>query len=67
MFYMNDELCKAYGIERSITSAYHPQANGQTEKTNSTFKTRLAKLCNEAMSDWPDFVEEVAYSLRTQK
>ena len=64
---VNDELCKKYGIQRSITSAYHPQTNGLAERTNRTFKTRLAKLCNEKMSDWPDYIEEVAYSLRTQR
>ncbi|KAK3890145.1 hypothetical protein Pcinc_005878 [Petrolisthes cinctipes] len=64
---VNDELCKAYGIKRSVTSAYHPQTNGLAERTNRTLKTRLAKLCNTKMSDWPDYLEEVAYSMRTQK
>lgn len=64
---VNDELCRSYGIKRSITSAYHPQTNGLAERTNSTFKTRIAKLCNDRLSNWPDFIEEVAYSLRTQK
>ncbi|KAK3881936.1 hypothetical protein Pcinc_013660 [Petrolisthes cinctipes] len=64
---VNDELCKAYGIKRSVTSAYHPQTNGLAERTNRTLKTRLAKLCNTKISDWPDYLEEVAYSMRTQK
>ncbi|KAK3877648.1 hypothetical protein Pcinc_017651 [Petrolisthes cinctipes] len=64
---VNDELCKAYGIKRSVTSAYHPQTNGLAERINRTLKTRLAKLCNTKMSDWPDYLEEVAYSMRTQK
>ncbi|KAK3895401.1 hypothetical protein Pcinc_000857 [Petrolisthes cinctipes] len=64
---VNDELCKAYGIKRSVTSAYHPQTNGLAERTNRTLKTRLAKLCNTKMNDWPDYLKEVAYSMRTQK
>ncbi|KAK3878243.1 hypothetical protein Pcinc_017116 [Petrolisthes cinctipes] len=64
---VKDELCKAYGIKRSVTSAYHPQTNGLAERTNRTLKTRLAKLCNTKMSDWPDYLEEVAYSMHTQK
>ncbi|KAK3881443.1 hypothetical protein Pcinc_014099 [Petrolisthes cinctipes] len=64
---VNDEPCKAYGIKRSVTSAYHPQTNGLAERTNRTLKTRLAKLCNTKMNDWPDYLKEVAYSMRTQK
>ncbi|KAK3894624.1 hypothetical protein Pcinc_001602 [Petrolisthes cinctipes] len=63
---VNDELCKAYGIKRSVTSAYHPQTNGLAERTNRTLKTRLAKLCGNKLSDWPNYIEEVAYSMRTQ-
>ncbi|KAK3881377.1 hypothetical protein Pcinc_014153 [Petrolisthes cinctipes] len=63
---VNDELCKAYGIKRSVTSAYHPQTNGLAERTNRTLKTRLAKLCGNKLSDWPNYIEEVAYSIRTQ-
>ncbi|KAK3889890.1 hypothetical protein Pcinc_006137 [Petrolisthes cinctipes] len=63
---VNDELCKAYGIQRSVTAAYHPQTNRLAAKTNRTLKTRLAKLCNTKMSDCPGYLEEVAYSMRTQ-
>ncbi|KAK3895838.1 hypothetical protein Pcinc_000453 [Petrolisthes cinctipes] len=68
LFYLkvNDELCKAYGIKRSVTSAYHPQTNGLAERTNRTLKTRLAKLCGNKLSDWPNYIEKVAYSMRTQ-
>ncbi|KAK3873074.1 hypothetical protein Pcinc_021886 [Petrolisthes cinctipes] len=64
---VNDELCKAYGIQRSVTSAYHPQTNRLAARTNRTLKTRLAKLCNTKMSDCPGYLEEVAYSMRAQK
>ena len=30
------QLCNACGIEHKVTSAYHPQANGHTEKFNDT-------------------------------
>ena len=64
---VNDEMCKRFGIKRSVTSAYHPQTNGLNERTNQTLKARLSKLANEQQDDWCNFLDEVAYSIRTQK
>ena len=50
-----------------MTSAYHPQTNGLDERTNQTLKQRLSKLTNEHQNNWCDFLDEVAYSIRTQK
>ena len=63
---MNAEVCKQFDISRSVTSAYHPQTNGLDERTNKTLKTRLAKLINEHQNNWDQFLEEVAFSMRTQ-
>ncbi|XP_028404805.1 probable protein phosphatase DDB_G0282105 [Dendronephthya gigantea] len=64
---INDQMCKEFGIKRSITSAYHPQTNELDERTNQTLKQRLSKLVNEHQNNWCDFLEEVAYSIRIQK
>ena len=64
---MNDEVCKEFGIRRSVTSAYHPQTNGLDERTNQTLEEHLSKLVNEHQNNWSDFLEDVAYSIRTQK
>ena len=63
---VNDAMCKQLGIKRSVTSAYHPQTNGLDERTNQTLKVRLSKLVNEKQDDWCEFLEDVAYSIRTQ-
>lgn len=64
---MNTEVCKQFGISRSVTSAYHPQTNGLDERTNQTLKVRLAKLINEHQNNWDEFLEDVSFSIRTQK
>ena len=64
---VNDEVCREFGIKRSVTSAYHPQTNGLDERTNQTLKQRLSKLVNEHQNNWRDFLDEVAYSIRMQK
>ena len=61
-------MCKEFGIKRSVTSAYHLQTNnGLDERTNRTLKQHLSKLVNERQNNWSDFLEDVAYSIRTQK
>ena len=64
---INDAVCKEFGIKRFVTSAYHPQTNGLDDRTNQTLKQRLCKLVNEHQNDWCNYLEEVAYSIRTQK
>ena len=64
---VNDEACREFGIKRSVTSAYHPQTNGVDKRTNQTLKQRLSKLVNEHQNNWCDFLDEVAYSIRTQR
>ena len=48
----------------SVTSAYHPQCNGNDECTNQTLKVRLAKLVNEHQNDWNNFLDDAAISIR---
>ena len=60
-------MCKELGIKHSVTRSYDPQTNGLDERTNQTLKQRLAKLVNENQDDWDEFLEEVAYSMRTQQ
>ena len=64
---MNEALAHQYDIQRLVTSAYHPQCNGLDERTNQTLKNRLAKLVNEKQNDWNHYLEQVAYSIRTQR
>ena len=65
-FQINDAVCKEFGIKRSITTAYHPQTNGLDERINQTLRKRLSKFVNEKQDNWNEYLEEVAYSMRTQ-
>ena len=44
MGYFWTTLCKNMGVKPRPTSAFHPQTNGQAERTNQTFKTVLRTI-----------------------
>jgi hypothetical protein len=47
-----DVLFSRFGIQHSLSSAYHPQTNGQTECTNSTVEVMLCHCVSRCQTDW---------------
>jgi len=47
-----EELCKALGIKRAMSMAYHPQTNSQTERINQEVKVFLRHYINYRQDDW---------------
>jgi hypothetical protein len=45
---------KRIGTKISLTTAYHPQADGQTERTNRTLEDYLRHFVNAYHSDWDE-------------
>lgn len=58
------ELCKALNIKVCLSSAYHPQSNGQTERTNQTLEQYLRCFCSGSQDDWASLLPyaEFAYN-----
>ena len=54
------EAMKSLGIKLKTSTAYHPQTDGQTERTNRTMQTTLAMYAEKRPKDWPDFLQTVA-------
>jgi len=46
------ELYKALGIKRVISTAYHPQTDGQTERINQEIEVFLRHYINYRQDDW---------------
>ena len=49
-------LAKALDIELHFTSGYHPEADGQTERTNQTLEQYLRMYCNYQQDNWSDLL-----------
>jgi transposase InsO family protein len=45
-------LMAEIGIQRKLSTAYHPQTDGQTERTNRTMKTYLKIYSNTSQDNW---------------
>ena len=54
------EMCRLLRINKTRTTALHPQSDGQTERANRTLLDLLAKLVKENESSWD---EQLPYAL----
>jgi transposase InsO family protein len=49
-------LADLMGIDHRLSTAYHPQTNGQTERTNQTIEQYLRHYINYEQNDWSHFL-----------
>jgi hypothetical protein len=59
-----ESLTLRYKIKHIRTTSYHPQGNGQTERTNRTLKDVLSKLADKKLS-WDFYLPSALFALRT--
>jgi hypothetical protein len=45
-------LMSAIGIQRKLSTSFHPETDGQTERTNRTLKQYLRIYCNYRQNNW---------------
>jgi len=56
------ELCDILKIRQNISTAYHPQTDGQSERTNQSLKQYLRLYCGSRQNDWAHWLPLVQYT-----
>ena len=56
-----DALHDLIGSQAALSSAYHPQTDGQTERVNQEVELFLRMFTNEDQSDWSDWLSVAEY------
>ena len=61
-----EALSNLTGVERVVTSSYHPQTNGMTERFNQTIIRALVRHANENKPNWHKWLPFVLLAYRTR-
>lgn len=60
------QLSNNLGVERRVTSPYHPRTNGLTERTNQSLVEALKLHAANHPDDWDLYLDYVSFSYRTR-
>ncbi|KAJ9542484.1 hypothetical protein OSB04_028990 [Centaurea solstitialis] len=60
-----EALFKKYHVTHRISTAYHPQSNGQAEVSNREIKSILEKTVNPNRKDWAERLDDALWAYRT--
>jgi hypothetical protein len=60
------ELCAQLEIKQNMSSAYHPQTDRQSERTNQTVETILRIFCNHQQDNWADWLKVAQYMINSR-
>ncbi|KAL5481633.1 hypothetical protein EMCRGX_G021832 [Ephydatia muelleri] len=58
------DVCRALGIQKLNTTAYHPQCDGMVERFNRTLKTALRKHAAKFGNQWDRYLSGVLWAYR---
>lgn len=60
-------VCKSLGIKRNLTTAHHPQADGQTEIMNQNLEIALRAYVGNDRDDWSEYLDALKLAYNTSK
>lgn len=56
------ELNRILGIETALSTTYHPQNDGQTERINQDVEQYLRLFVNYRQDDWADWISHAEFT-----
>ena len=61
------ELCHHMRIRRRLSTAFHPQTDGQTERQNQTLEHYLRAFANHRQDDWASLLTSAEFAYNNSK
>jgi hypothetical protein len=61
------DLYNYQGIKRSMSTAFHPQTDGQTERINRVIEAYLRSYCNFEQNDWAEMLAMAEFAYNNSK
>ncbi|GEM08210.1 hypothetical protein Rt10032_c05g2227 [Rhodotorula toruloides] len=58
---------KSFGTTLSMSTAYHPQSNGKTERLHAVINPMLRQLVSETQEDWASSLPHVEYAINSAR
>src|SRR5271168_5546879 len=59
-------ITEGMGIRMALSTAYHPQTDGATERVNQELEQSLQAYCNRTQNDWADLLPYAKLSHNTR-
>jgi hypothetical protein len=53
-----EDVCALIGVTRRMSTAYHPQTNGQVERVNGTIEEMLRHYVAASQEDWDEHIDQ---------
>jgi len=63
---MTKELNKMLGIETKLSKAYHPETDGQTERTNQELEQYLKMYVNHRQNNWAKWLATAEFAFNNK-
>ncbi len=61
------EVLKRLSVSRDLSTAFHPQTDGQTERVNQTLEHFIRHYCNYQQDDWNSLLPMAEFSYNNSK
>ena len=59
-----ETLLRKYNVTHKVSTAYHPQTNGQAEVLNREIKSILEKMVNPSRKNWSLRLDDALWAYR---
>ena len=61
------EFCYETRVKRKLSTAFHPQTDGQTERANQTLEQYLRCYCTEYQDNWAEFLPQAEFAVNNSE